>query len=52
MGRSGSNLASYLLFERPYTRALMRLGYNDTMKRRQEIAAFFGFVDGEEEVKG
>lgn len=45
MGRSGSNLASYLLFERPYTRALMRLGYNDTMKRREEIAEFLGIVD-------
>jgi NTE family protein len=52
MGRSGSNLASYLLFERPYTRALMRLGYNDTMKRREEIAAFLGIVDRGEDVEG
>jgi NTE family protein len=42
MGRSGSNLASYLLFERPYTRALMRLGFNDAMKRRDEIVEFLG----------
>ena len=42
MGRSGCNLASYLLFEAPYTRALMRLGYNDTMKRRDEMLTFLG----------
>jgi NTE family protein len=51
MGRSGANLASYLLFEQPYTRALMRLGYNDAMKRRQEITTFLGVVDQGEEVK-
>lgn len=40
MRRSGSNLASYVLFERPFCRALMRLGYRDAMARRDEIAAF------------
>ncbi len=40
--RSGSNLASYVLFERPFCRALMRLGYADTIGRRDEIAAFLG----------
>jgi NTE family protein len=38
--RSGSHLASYLLFEAPYTQALMDLGYQDTMARRAEVAAF------------
>ena len=36
----GSALASYLLFERTYTRALMDLGYADAMKRREELARF------------
>jgi NTE family protein len=42
MGPSGANLASYLLFEAPYTRALMRLGYEDAMKRRGELLDFIG----------
>jgi NTE family protein len=40
MNRNGSNLASYLLFEAPFTRALIELGYSDTMSRRQEMMAF------------
>lgn len=40
MRGSGSNLASYVLFERPFCRALMRLGYRDAMARREEIMAF------------
>jgi NTE family protein len=40
MNRNGSNLASYLLFEAPFTRALMDLGYGDTMSRREEMVAF------------
>jgi len=38
--RGGSNLASYLLFEKPYTNALMALGYADAMVRRDEILDF------------
>ncbi len=46
-GRDGSDgaLASYLLFERGYTRALMALGRSDTLARRSEICAFFGWHD-------
>lgn len=44
MNRSGGALASYLLFEQPYTRALIDLGYADTMARRREVAAFLGIA--------
>lgn len=40
MNRNGSNLASYLLFEPPFTRALIKLGYEDTLARREEVLAF------------
>jgi NTE family protein len=40
MNRNGSNLASYLLFEKGYCRALIDLGYQDTMARRGEVLEF------------
>jgi len=39
----GAALASYLLFEAPYTQALMELGREDTLARRDELIAFFGW---------
>ncbi|HVK53881.1 MAG TPA: patatin-like phospholipase family protein [Burkholderiales bacterium] len=39
---SGSNLISYLLFERLYCRALMKLGYRDAMERKTEMLEFLG----------
>ena len=39
----GAALASYLLFEAPYTRELMALGVADTSARRDEVVAFFGW---------
>jgi NTE family protein len=37
----GAALASYLLFEAPYTRELVALGVTDTLARRDEVMAFF-----------
>ncbi len=37
---SGAGLASYLLFEAPYTRALIDLGYRDALERRDAVLAF------------
>ena len=41
----GAALASYLLFEAGYTRELMALGRADTLARRAEVCAFFGWTD-------
>ncbi len=42
LNRSGSNLASYLLFEESFCRALIDLGYQDTAARESEVRDFFG----------
>jgi len=41
MNRSGSNLASYLLFEEAFCRTVIDLGYQDTVAREQEVRDFF-----------
>jgi NTE family protein len=41
LNRSGSNLASYLLFEESFCRALIDLGYQDTSARESEVLEFF-----------
>lgn len=40
MRHSGANLVSYLLFDKGYCRALIELGYQDAMQRREELLAF------------
>ena len=46
LNRSGSNLASYLLFEQSFCRALIDLGYQDTASREAEVREFFNFSEG------
>jgi NTE family protein len=41
LNRSGSNLASYLLFEESFCRALIDLGYQDTVSRAAEVKDLF-----------
>jgi NTE family protein len=41
----GAALASYLLFEPGYTRELIALGRADTLRQRNAVTRFFGWVD-------
>ncbi|MDN5881930.1 MAG: patatin-like phospholipase family protein, partial [Nitrosospira sp.] len=42
MRRDGSALLSYVLFEEPFCRELIKLGYEDTMPRSSQILRFIG----------
>ena len=41
MRKGGATLASYMLFDKRYCQALIEMGYQDILKRREEIAIFF-----------
>lgn len=40
VNKESSSLISYILFEKPYCRELIALGYADTMQRKEEIRTF------------
>lgn len=42
LNAGGGQLMSYLLFQDSYTRELIALGYQDTMKRSEDVLAFIG----------
>ncbi len=42
MGPNGSTLLSYVLFEAPFCRDLIELGYNDTLQQKDELLKFIG----------
>jgi NTE family protein len=42
LNTGGGQLMSYLLFQDTYTRELIALGYQDAMKRSDELLAFMG----------
>lgn len=43
--RGGGELLSYLLFEKPYCQELMRLGYDDAVKKRHELLRLLSIED-------
>lgn len=45
LNKHGGALTSYLLFEPPYTRNLIDLGYRDTRAREDEVRAFLQISD-------
>jgi len=45
MRRSGASLVSYLLFEKSFCCEIIELGYQDALKKRQEIYAFINQRD-------
>ena len=47
LNRSGSNLASYLLFESSFCRALIDLGYQDAARREAEVREFCDFSEAQ-----
>ncbi len=47
LNRSGSNLASYLLFEQSFCRALFVLVYQDPCAREAEVRDFFGLEESQ-----
>lgn len=42
MGPNGSTLLSYVLFETPFCRELIDLGYSDTLRQKDELLKFLG----------
>ncbi|HEX20019.1 MAG TPA: patatin-like phospholipase family protein [Acidiferrobacteraceae bacterium] len=50
VNKESTSLISYILFEKPYCRELIALGYADTMQRKEEIRKFLEIEDEPSEV--